>query len=695
MARLVCGRWSKWIVLGLWIVVVMIAAPLAGKLTGVQQNDNSAWLPGDAEATKVSQLQARFQSDDIAPAVIVYERAGGITAADTAKATQDAAALGRVAGVTGDVAGPLPSDDGQALQTIVPIKVDADGWDKLVDVVDELRTTTGTGSGGLSIQFAGPAANAADSAEAFEGIDGTLLYTTLAIVAVILLITYRSPVLWLLPIVSAGVALVTSQAVIYLLAEYAGLVVNAQSAGILTVLVFGAGTYYALLLVARYREELRRHHDRHEAMALALHRAGPAIIASAATVAIGMSCLTLAEVNSTSGLGPVAALGIVVGLLAMISLLPALLVIFGRWLFWPVRPAEGTADPTAEGIYARLGARIARRPRLVWITTAAALGAMSLGMLQLDANGLSQADQFVDKPSSVVGEEALARHFPAGQGQPVVVIGQAASAAAIRSAVAGTPGVSAAGEPVVRGDLVQIEAVLADAPDSDAAMATIDRVRAAVHPIGAAQVGGLTALLLDINRANDHDNRLIIPLVLLVVLVILGLLLRAIVAPLVLIGTVVLSFGAALGVSALVFRHVFGFAGADTSFPLYVFVFLVALGIDYNIFLMTRVREEAHAHGTRRGALIGLAATGGVITSAGIVLAGTFAALGSLPLVAFAEIGFAVAFGVLLDTLIVRSVLVTALNLDLGRWMWWPGRLAGVRDTPSPTEPERDLETVS
>jgi RND superfamily putative drug exporter len=429
-------------------------------------------------------------------------------------------------------------------------------------------------------------------------------------------------------------------------------------------------------------------------MALALHRAGPAIIASAATVAVGMSCLTLAEVNSTSGLGPVSAIGIVVGLLAMISLLPALLVICGRWLFWPVRPTMGTAEPTATGIYARLGRRIARRPRFVWIITAVVLGVMSLGLFQLEANGLSQADQFVDKPSSVSGEEALARHFPAGQGQPVVVIGQAASAAAIRSAVAGTPGISAAGEPVVKGDLAQIEGLLTDPPDSDAAMATIERVRAAVHPIGDAQVGGMTAMVLDINQANEHDNRLIIPLVLLVVLVILGLLLRSIVAPLVLIGTVVLSFAGALGVSAVVFRHVFGFAGEDTSFPLYVFVFLVALGIDYNIFLMTRVREEAQVHGTRRGALIGLAATGGVITSAGIVLAGTFAALGSLPLVAFAEIGFAVAFGVLLDTLVVRSVLVTALNLDIGRWMWWPGRLAQVPDEPAATEPERDLEPV-
>ncbi|WP_306205030.1 MMPL family transporter [Actinoplanes sp. RD1] len=695
MAWLVCGRWTKWVVLGLWVVVLAIAGPLAGKLTGVQSNDNEAWLPGEAEATQVADLQARFGPDDVAPAVVVYESGSAITPADQAAAKEAVARLQRVPGVEGQVTGPVPAQDGRALQIIVPVKFDEDGWEKLADVADDIKAAAGTGTEGLDMHLAGPVATAADSAEAFEGIDGTLLYTTLAIVTIILLITYRSPVLWLLPIVSAGVALITAQAVIYLLAEYAGLVVNAQSAGILTVLVFGAGTDYALLLVARYREELRRHHDRHEAMALALHRAGPAVIASAATVAIGMSCLVLAEVNSTSGLGPVAALGIVVGLLAMITLLPALLVIFGRWIFWPIRPREGTPEPTATGLWARLGTRIARRPRTVWIVTALALGAMSLGLFQLKADGLPQAEQFVNTPSSVTGEEALARHFPAGQGQPLVVIGASGQSAQIREAVAATPGISEVGQPVTNGDLVMYEAVLASAPDSDEAMATVERVRDAVHPIGDAQVGGMTAMTLDINTSNSHDNRLIIPLVLLVVLVILGLLLRAIVAPLLLIATVVLSFAAALGVSALVFRYVFDFAGEDTSFPLYVFVFLVALGIDYNIFLMTRVREEAQKHGTRRGALIGLGATGGVITSAGIVLAGTFAALGSLPLVAFAEIGFAVAFGVLLDTLIVRSVLVTALTLDLGRVMWWPSRLARRPESPVPVSPAptgRDLD---
>ncbi|AEV83975.1 membrane protein [Actinoplanes sp. SE50] len=684
VARLVCGRRSKWIVLALWIVVLVFAGGLAGKLGGVEKNDNASWLPGSAEATQVADLQKQFQPDDIVPAILVYERAGGTTPADLQKAAADARAIATVPGVTGQVIGPVPAPDRAALQVIAPIRVDAGGWDKITEAVDRIKTISGTGDGGLGVYLTGPAGVAADSASAFQGIDGTLLYTTLIVVAIILLVTYRSPVLWLLPIITAGVALTSAQAVIYLLAKHAGLVVNGQSAGILTVLVFGAGTDYALLLVARYREELRRHEDRHEAMMFALHRAGPAIIASAATVAIGMSCLMLAEVNATSGLGPVAALGIVVGLLAMMTLLPALLVICGRWLFWPVRPRFGTPEPTATGLWARMGGRIARRPRQVWLATALALGAMALGLLQLNANGLSQQDSFTSTQPSVTGLEVLSRHFPAGQGDPVVVITDPAHQDAVRAAFAGTAGISQVGEPAVKNNLVRFEGTLTSAPDGQAAEDTVRAVRTALAGTGA-KVGGTTALKLDINQANKHDNRLILPLVLLVVLAILAILLRALIAPILLMATVVLSFAAALGVSALIFRHVFHFAGEDTAFPLFVFVFLVALGIDYNIFLMTRVREEARDHGTRRGALIGLGATGGVITSAGIVLAGTFAALGSLPLVAFAEIGFAVAFGVLLDTLIVRSVLVTALSLDLGRWMWWPSAL--FRHDPSVDAP--------
>ncbi|HEY9473702.1 MAG TPA: MMPL family transporter [Mycobacteriales bacterium] len=685
IAAMPCGRRSKWLVLGVWAVMLAIAVPLAGMLTGVQNNDASTWLPGNAESTAVIQLQKNFQPDDIIPALVVYERTSGITPADQSKVQGDVARFAGVDLVAGEVTGPIPATDHKALQVIVPIRLGVNGWNEIADVVDQLDAVASGDSAGLTVHITGPAGYAAASAEAFAGIDGTLLYAALIVVIVMLLLTYRSPVLWLLPVLSAGGALFGAQAVIYLLARYADLTVNAQSASILTVLVFGAGTDYALLLVARYREELRRHTDRHEAMAYALHRAGPAILASASTVAIGMLCLVGAELNSTRGLGPVAAIGVVVALLAMLTLLPALLVIAGRWVFWPVRPSFGSTEPTERGMWARVGGRIVRRPRLVWVGTVLVLGAMALGLTNLSANGLSSKDSLLGSPDAVAGEQVLARHFPAGQGQPIVIVSKAGAAGAVHDAVAATDGIVETSQPVVRGELAQILGTSADAPDSRAAQDTVDRVRDVVHRIDGAEakVGGPTAVILDTNRAAQHDNRLIIPLVLVVVLVILGLLLRAIVAPVVLVATVVLSFAAAMGVSVLLFRHVFGFAGEDTAFPLFVFVFLVALGIDYNIFLMTRVREEALRHGTRRGALAGLAATGGVITSAGCVLAGTFAVLATLPVVAFAEIGFAVALGVLLDTMVVRSVLVTALNLDLGRWMWWPHRMASGSDEPT------------
>jgi RND superfamily putative drug exporter len=528
------------------------------------------------------------------------------------------------------------------------------------------------------MQVTGPVGYAADSSEAFSGIDGKLLYSAMVVVIVILLLTYRSPILWLLPVMSAGIALVAAQAFIYFLATHAGLTVNAQSAGILTVLVFGAGTDYALLLIARYREELRRHADRHEAMAVALHRAGPAIIASAGTVAIGMLCLLFAEMNSTKGLGPVAAIGVVIALLSMMTLLPALLVIVGRWIFWPKRPRFGSAEPTATGAWARVGAAIGRRPRQVWVVTALVLGVLAVGIVDLHASGLSNKDSFRGHPDSVTGESVLARHFPAGSGQPLVVITTADKTDQVAQAVQRTNGVASVDPPVTKNGRSFIQATMTAAPDSQAGYDTVDRVRDAVHPIAGAdaKVGGSTAINLDVQRAAHHDRDIIIPIVLLVVFLILGLLLRAVVAPVLLIATVVLSFAAALGVSALMFNHVFGYGGADTGLPLFVFVFLVALGIDYNIFLMTRVREEALKDGTRTGAITGLAATGGVITSAGLVLAGTFAMLATLPLVGFAEMGFAVAFGVLLDTLVVRSVLVTAINLDLGDRMWWPSALS-------------------
>jgi putative drug exporter of the RND superfamily len=674
------GRRTKWLVLVFWVAVFFFAGQYASKLNSAQQNDASSWLPKNAESTQVVELSKQFTPSDIFPALVVYERADGtITEADQAKVAADVKRFAGVQDVTGKVLGPIPSEDRKALQVVIPIKVaeEGNGWEELAPRVDELRSIARADAGGLAVYVTGPAGSFADFAEVFSGFDSTLLYITAAIVMVILLLTYRSPVLWLLPLTTVFVALSVAQAVIYLLARDGGLTVNGQSAFILTVLVFGAGTDYALLLTARYREELRRHQDRHQAMAVALGRAAPAIIASGATVILSLLALLVAELSSTKSLGPVMAVGIATGLFAMITLLPALLVIFGRWVFWPLRPTLGSPEPTERGLWARIGASMARRPRLVWLVTAVVLGALALGVTGLEANGLQAKDSFRTDPESVKGEEVLARHFAAGAGNPVQVIGRAEAASQLQAAVSSTPGVTQVTRPVVRDGYAYVEGTLTTAADSQASYDTVDRLRSTVHAIGGAdaKVGGGSAVNLDIQRASRHDTNLVVPLVLAVVLIILGVLLRSVVAPVLLVATVVLSFGAALGVSALVFDNVFKFAGADPSFPLWTFVFLVALGTDYNIFLMTRVHEETKRHGPRRGALIGLAATGGVITSAGIVLAGTFAALGTLPLVFVTEIGFAVAFGVLLDTFVVRSVLVTALNLDVGRWMWWPSGL--------------------
>jgi RND superfamily putative drug exporter len=667
------------VVVVLWIVILAVCGSLAGKLTGAEKNDAQSWLPAQAQSTKVLALQSRFQSPNVFSAVVVYGRPSGLTAADRAKAVSDAQRFMTISGVErGRVAGPFFSRDGQAIQTVVPVNLGKNGWNAAGKAADAIRAVAQSNGHGLAVHIAGPLGTAADSSKAFKGINGTLLFATLAIVIVLLLITYRSPVLWLLPVISAAVALTSAQGLIYLLAAHAGLTVNAQSAGILDVLIFGAGTDYALLLTARYREELRRHEDRHEAMAVALRRAGPAVVASGGTVIVSLLALVIAELNSTKGLGPVLAIGVGVALLAMMTLLPALLVIVGRWVFWPVRPAYGSAEPTSSGVWAGVGRGIAARPRVVWVATAVVLGAMALGLTGLKANGLTNAQSFRGHPDSVTGQTMLDQHFTGGSGQPVIVVGNLATAARLESGFKATPGITAVTPPVIRAGHAFLEGTLTTAPDSQAAYATIDRVRANVQAVPGADalVGGNTAINLDVQGAAAHDRNLIIPVVLAVVFVILALLLRAVIAPLMLMATVVLSFAAALGVSALFFNNVFNFGGADTSFPLFVFVFLVALGIDYNIFLMTRVREEAKRHGTRRGALTGLAVTGGVITSAGAVLAGTFAVLGTLPVTFLTELGFAVAFGVLLDTIVVRSVLVTALNLELGRWLWWPSRLS-------------------
>ena len=600
--------------------------------------------------------------------MVVYERDSGLTEDDLAAAREQVAEMQNLDGVVGEVFGPQVSEDGQVAQTVVTFNFGANGWNEMPAAADELRDLTEID--GVTTHIAGAGGQAADSSEAFEGIDTTLLVATLGAVIVILLLTYRSPVLWVLPIISAVFALFVSQALIYFLAKYADLTVNAQSQAILTILVIGAGTDYALLLVARYREELRRHEDRHEAMAFALHRAAPAIVASAVTVMLGMLCLLFAEMNSTAGLGPVAAIGIGVTLLVMITLLPALLVILGRWVFWPKRPTFGSPEPTQTGLWARVGRRIVKRPRAVWVVTALLLAVACLGLFRLEASGLSTEDSYTKEFDSIVGQKVLAEHGLFDQSNTVQVVANAEQADAVRDAMTGIDGLAqAGGAGAPKAGVAFIEAAMAGDAASQTAFDIVEQVRDNVHGVEGADalVGGWSAVYLDTKIAANRDNVVIIPIVLVMVLLILITLLRALASPLILLATVVLSFGAALGLSALIFEYVFGFEGSDPSFPLFAFVFLVALGIDYNIFLMTRVREETMHRGTRQGSLVALTSTGGVITSAGLVLAATFLLLGTIPVVFLAELGVAVALGVMLDTMIVRSVLVTALNLDLGQ----------------------------
>ncbi|WP_104105985.1 MMPL family transporter [Nocardioides sp. 616] len=693
IAGILTGRATKWLVLALWLVVTVVASTFAAKLVDVQNNEASSWLPESAESTRALEKLTSFQDPNSIPTVVVYEKSSGLTEQDLAAATEDAKRFAELEGVEGEVVGPLPSEDGEALQTIVTFNFGSDGWNSLPDAADELKEIAGISGG--DVYIAGAGGQAADSAEAFGGIDTTLLFSTLSIVIVILLLTYRSPVLWILPILCAGVALFSSQALIYFLAKYADLTVNGQSYAILTILVIGAGTDYALLLVARYREELRRHEDRHEAMAFALHRAAPAILASAATVVLGMLCLMLAEMNSTAGLGPVAAIGISVTFLVMVTLLPALLVICGRWVFWPRGPSFGSPEPTQSGIWARVGRRIAVRPRTVWVATSLLLAVACLGLLRLDTSGLSTEDSYTREFQSITGQQALEEHGLVDRSNTVQVVADAAQGDAVRQAMAGVEGIASPSDPVVIGDVAYVEAVLDHDVSSPAAFDAVEAIREATHAVPGADalVGGGSAFYLDTKEASTRDNQVIIPTILVLVFLILIVLLRAIVSPLILVATVVLSFGAAMGLSALFFEYVFGFAGSDPSFPLFAFVFLVALGIDYNIFLMTRVREETQTRGTRSGSLVALTSTGGVITSAGLVLAATFAVLGTIPVVFLAELGFAVALGVILDTMVVRSVLVTAINLDLGGRIWWPSKLDRADHTVQPSAAP-DLESV-
>ncbi len=695
LAELPGGRKAKWAILAVWIIIFVAMGPLAGQFEDVQENDPADYLPAKAESVKAIEELEEFPSGDIADAITVFNRDGGLE-------PQDEAAIEEVrAGINsteleevGETPPAVVSEDGTSALLITPITVEDgsnEAGDVLIDATDEIKADLENVPDGLEAKVTGPAGFSADAIDVFEQIDGALLYATALLVLILLIIIYRSPIFWLIPFFCVILAELTSRGMGYLLAE-AGVTVTGQTGGILPVLVFGAGTDYALLLVSRYREELRSHEDKHDAVRVAMRKASPAILASGLTVMAALLTLTLAEVTGTSGLGPICALGVGIAMVAMLTILPALLAITGRRAFWPFIPRVGTVgiDET-HGFWSRVAAWVGKGPRRVWIGTTLLLLLLCVGLTSLNSD-LTSGNGFRGDVDAVEGQELVERAFPAGSNAPTnIVVTDESKLAAIQDAVEGAPGVAEINTEVERGPTgVKFEATLEEDPLSTAGFDLIPGIRDAAGEAGgdAVLVGGSTAEEYDLRQSSARDNRVIVPIALVVVFLILAGLLRAVVAPIVLIGTVVLSFAAALGLGAFFFEYVFDFPGMDPSAPLFVFIFLVALGIDYNIFLMARVREETQQYGTRTGMLRGLAVTGAVITSAGIVLAGTFSVLAILPLVFLTELGFMIATGVLIDTLLVRTLLVPALVLEIGDRVWWPSSLVELArqkaDNPTP-----------
>jgi RND superfamily putative drug exporter len=704
------SRW-RWL-LPLIVVLVWLggAGPLSslgGKLTELQENDVAAFLPDSAESTRVQELQSGFQPEQSIPAVLLWETTSeggaGVDQAALAEIGERVAEASRIAEEAGALVGqaspPIPSEDGQAVQAFLPLSPDL--GDELVVVVEDLREAIAVD--GTDSFVTGPAGIFADFANGFAGIDGLLLLAAFGVVLLILLVVYRSPLLPLLVIATAGLALTAANAAAYLLADADVITVNGQSQGIAAILVVGAATDYGLLLVARFREELRLEQSKYTAMRIALRQSWEPIVASGATVVLGVLCLLFSDLGSNRGLGPISAVSVTLAVVAALTFLPAALTLLGRAAFWPFRPQYGVAQPEGRG-WSRVARAVGRRPRRVLAISTLALVAAAVFAPTYDADGIAFSEAIQGESNGVDGQEALARHFDAGVASPAVIITPEADWPAVADAAAAVDGVAAVApftgggppvpgaEPVVVDGEVRLDATLDVAPDSIAAIDTVQDLRTELDDVTTeALVGGETASNLDARESAARDLRVIVPAVLVVITLVLALLLRSIVAPLLLIATVVLSVGATVGVAALLFDDVFGFPGSDPGILLIGFVFLVALGIDYNIFLMTRAREESQRHGTRDGVLRALAVTGGVITSAGLVLAATFGALSVLPLLFLVQLSFLVGFGVLLDTFVVRSLIVPSAVALLGDKVWWPSRLS--RRSSSP-DPERELERV-
>ncbi len=723
---------TRWLRIGIpvllvliWLVGGSIGGPYFGKVDEVATNDQSSFLPSSAEATQVQERLADFTGGDTIPAAVVVTGDGALTEAQLSDIDELATSIGAVAGV-GEISPALPSDDGEAVQLFVPIDSSGDVGETVAAVREVIADDL---PAGLDAWVTGPAGFTADLVAGFLGIDGLLLGVALGAVFIILVIVYRSPLLPILVLLTSTFALCVALLTVWWLAKAGVFVLNGQVQGILFILVIGAATDYALLYVARFREAIGRGEARWKATTSAWRGAFEPILASGGTVIAGLLCLLLSDLATNRALGPIASIGIVFAVLSALTFLPALLALTGRAAFWPFIPKPGArtdpgdaaealvTDPHApvKGFWSRQARLIARHARPVWIVTTVVLIAAAAGVLQLKADGVPQSDLVLGASEARDGQDVLAQHFAAGSGSPAYVIvpedrvadavqvltdaegidsiaavsqdaasgqiGVALDGGDVVYTVAGPPQASGAPAPMptVAGGDVLLVATLTDEADSLAAEDAVRSLRTALADelgAGTTFVGGPTAIDLDTNDTSIRDRTVIIPVILVVILVILMLLLRAVVAPLLLIASVILSFGSALGVSALIFNHVFDFPGADPAVPLYGFVFLVALGVDYNIFLMSRVREESLRHGTRPGILRGLVATGGVITSAGLVLAATFAALGVIPILFLAQLAFIVAFGVLLDTFVVRSLLVPAAAYDRGRVIWWPSTLS-------------------
>ncbi len=683
-----------------WLAVAGIGGPYFGRIGEVSTNEQASYLPSSAESTQVQKRLTEFLGDDAIPAVVVAERSGGLTPEDQAwLAAQSASLPQAVDAISGGVSPAFPSSDGMAAQMFVPLSTDTPTRDS----VGLLRTALEGAPEGLSVYVTGAAGLSADLGNGFAGVDGLLLLVAVLTVFVILVVVYRSPLLPILVLLASMSALCGAVLMSFYLAKAGVFKINGQVQGILFILVIGAATDYSLLYVSRFREALRLSDSVWSATRTAWKGSVEAIIASGGTVIAGLLCLLLSDLASNKALGPVAALGILFAVLVALTFLPAMLLLAGRVAFWPrhlLRVASQTG-PRRRGVWERIAAAIDTRDRLMWVMVGVVLALGCVGLVGLNAGGVPASDLVIGESQSRDGQNILAAHFPGGSGQPVQVIVPEDKLDAVAAAALGNAGVSSASvvsadspsgsipvprpaegpfaqaTPTVAGGDVMLQLTLTDKADSLEAERTVTALRTALRPLDPSIIiGGSTALDLDTNLTSTRDRNLIIPLVLVVITVILMLLLRSIVAPLLLMVSTVLSFGTALGVSSLLFNHLLDFPGADPAVPLYGFVFLVALGIDYNIFLMTRVREESALHGTEQGALRGLVVTGGVITSAGVVLAATFAALAVIPILFLVQLAVIVAFGVLLDALVVRALFVPALVHDVGRSVWWPSRLS-------------------